>query len=259
VNPPPKPRPALHRRAADAVAKASLFLAYFRWLFMPVGLFALLAVGVHAAADVVDDRLLWLIDRADASFDAFVSQWPLTQPMVNWVGLEQRVWLARALALLWELAADLFLALPALGYEEHASRVPLAQRWKPLWAKVVAHPSGLLVVRPLATLAVSLAGACAVGRMVQGALYLSLRGGLGDGIAGPLARLCAIAALAAVLAAFGGRAFLRNVQHAVSAAPVAGARGRWKRWTAGWLGSLVVAPLALAALVGASPLLSFFR
>ena len=33
----------------------SRFFGAFRWAFMPLGLFALVAVGVHAAADVVDD------------------------------------------------------------------------------------------------------------------------------------------------------------------------------------------------------------
>lgn len=246
-------------RSLSSVAKASLFLAYFRWLFMPVGLFALIAVGVHSAADVVDDRLLWLIDRADAAFDAFVSQWRLTQPMVNWVGLEQRIWLARAIALLWELAADLFLALPAFGYEEHDTRVPLQARWRPLLTKLGSQPSTMIYLRPLATAAICLAGSCAVGRMVQGALYLSLRVAIGDAAAGFLARVAAIAALGGVLVAFGGRAILRNLQHAGEVGDQEKKHVRLQRLVRGGVGSLIVAPLALAALWDASPVLSFFR
>jgi hypothetical protein len=243
----------------SALARASLYFAYFRWLFMPLGLFALIAVVIHAAADTVDHRVLWLIDRADAAFDAFFGQWSLTQPMVDWVGLEQRIWLARSIALLWELAADLFLALPALGYEEHDTQVPLQKRWKPLFQKLLQRPEPMLFVRPLFTAAVVLAGSCSVARMVQGAFYLSLRSVLTDGVAGPAARVLALAALGVVLARFGGRAVLRNVQHANEMAEKDRARTRLKRWTRGLVGSLIVAPLAVGALVDASPLLSFFR
>jgi hypothetical protein len=243
----------------SAVGKASLFVAYFRWLFMPLGLFALIAVGVHAAADTVDDRLLWLIDRADAAFDTFVSQWALTQPMVDWVGLEQRIWIARAFALVWELAADLFLALPALGYEEHDTRAPAVKRWRPLLERVIKQPSLMSLVRPLATAAIALAGSCAVARMIQGALFLSLRPTMGDAAAGPVARVAALAGLAGVLVAMGGRAVLRNLQHAHDVADKERTHLKLHRWTRGAVGSAIVAPLALAALIDATPLASFFR
>ena len=252
------PRPAVER-VLSVVGKASLFLAYFRWLFMPLGLFALIAVGVHAAADTVDDRLLWLIDRADAAFDALVSRWSFTQPMVDWVGLEQRIWLARALSLVWELAADLFLALPALGYEEHDTRAPIHKRWRPIFERMLRRPSLMSVIRPAATAAIVLAGSCAVGRMIQGALYLSLRQSIGDAVAGPVSRVAALAGLAGVLIAMGGRAVLRNVQHAHAVADREKTHLLLHRWTRGLAGSAVVLPLAIAALVDASPIASFFR
>ncbi|HEX4622279.1 MAG TPA: hypothetical protein VH208_11995 [Myxococcaceae bacterium] len=252
------PRPA-HERVISVVGKASLFLAYFRWLFMPLGLFALIAVGVHAAADTVDDRLLWLIDRADAAFDSVVSQWSFTQPMVNWVGVEQRIWLARSLALIWELAADLFLAIPALGYEEHDTRVAIHHRWRPILERVIRRPSLMSVVRPAATAAVVLAGSCAVGRMIQGALYLSLRAPIGDAVAWPISRVAALAGLGGVLVAMGGRAVLRNVQHAHLVADREKTRLLLHRWTRGLVGSAIVLPLAIAALVDATRIAAFFR
>jgi len=53
---------------------------------LPLGLCALVAVGAHAAADVVGDRLLWLVDRVDALFDAVWSSWSFTAPLVEVVG-----------------------------------------------------------------------------------------------------------------------------------------------------------------------------
>src|SRR5258705_368072 len=97
-----------------------------RWLFLPLGLCALVAVGAHAAADLVGDRVLWAVDRVDAFFDWIWSAWSFTAPLVDLVGLTQRTWFARAVALIWELAADALIAIPMLGYAE---RDPAAE-WK---------------------------------------------------------------------------------------------------------------------------------
>jgi hypothetical protein len=236
---------------------------------MPAGLFALIAVGVHAAADTLDDRILWVVDRADAAFDAVVGAWSLTSGWVRWIDFEDRTWIARAVALLWELSADLVLAVPAFGYRERDKGPPATgftalvgtppRRWREMFLDVVRRPTVLRVTRPLATAAVVLAGSCAVARMVQAALYLSTRGGIGDSLAGPMARAAAIGVLLAVLAAFGARAVLRNLQHADNIATAE--RGApWLRvFATGAAGSAIVIPLALAALLDASPLLSFVR
>src|SRR2546429_7526107 len=101
-------------------------VARVRWIFLPLGLCALVAVGAHAAADVVGDRVLWLVDRVDALFDALWSSWSFTAPLVEVVGLTQRTWFARAVALVWELAADALIAVPLLGYEERDA----AREWQ---------------------------------------------------------------------------------------------------------------------------------
>jgi hypothetical protein len=67
-----------------------------RWIFLPLGLGALVAVGAHASADVVGDRVLWLVDRVDAFFDAIWSSWSFTAPLVEVIGLTQRTWFARS-------------------------------------------------------------------------------------------------------------------------------------------------------------------
>ncbi len=262
-------RPAfeqLGKAARGKVDRASHFLGGWRWAFMPLGLLALLAVGVHAAADTLDDRILWAIGRADAAFDWLAGQASLTSPLVDWIGSAERLAIARALTLVWELAADVILLLPALGYREetepHTPRgiARAKQRgWRRLIDRVREDPVPLRVVRPLLTFAIALAGACGVGKLVQGALYLGLLPAIGSGAAGFLARVIAIAALVGVSASFGWRAVLRSVQHAHEVAETLRGHPHRVRMLAGLWGSLLVLPLGIAALVDASPLLSFFR
>ena len=92
-----------------------------RWIFLPLGMCALVAVGTHAAADVVGDKVLFAVDRVDAFFDAIFSSWSVTAPLVDLVGLGERTFFARAVALAWELSADALLAIPLLGYDERAA------------------------------------------------------------------------------------------------------------------------------------------
>ncbi|HVE82726.1 MAG TPA: hypothetical protein VND93_07750 [Myxococcales bacterium] len=233
---------------------------------MPLGLVALIAVGVHAAADVVDDRILWLVDHVDALFDAIAGRFQLTASWVDLIGLEQRVKIARSVALVWELAADVILCWPALGYREKDARKPVIfesslhgrEGFRQLVRRAVSRPTTMRIFRPLAVALISLAGACGVGRMVQGAVYLPLRGGLGDGPAGFLGRAAALVALAAVLYALGWRAVLRTLQDA-DAMCEEGSPSRAEAMWRGLLATAVVIPLAFAALAGATPLLSFFR
>lgn len=257
----------------NPLTRFSKFLGKFRFLFMPVGLFALIAVGVHAAADTLDDRILWVVDGIDAGFDSVFGRWALTGAWVHAIDLNDRVSIARAFALCWEVCADLVLAVPAFGYREQEQGRPARgiysfvgtteRRWRDMFKDVWRRPTVLRVTRPLATLAVVIAGGCAIARMVQGAVYLSQREWLGDGIAGALARGFALFALAGVLLAFGMRAVLRNLQHADEVAleppgPLTSALS-FKIASKGLVGSAIVIPLALAAFLDASPLLSFFR
>lgn len=246
----------------------SRFLGHFRWAFMPLGLLALIAVGVHAAADTLDDRLLVLVDLADSAFDRVVGRYPLTESLVDLLSLERRTTLARALALAWELTADVVLALPALGYREElvaqasssrfSPKLPARDSWRALLVRCLRRPTTLRWIRPLATALVAVAGACTVARLVQGTVYLSWRELLGEGAADVVARGLALAALVGLLWRLGWRAVLRNLQHADTASE-AHARGFARAFAYGLPGSALVAPLALAAALDASPLLSFVR
>jgi hypothetical protein len=248
------------------VSEVSRHVAKIRWAFMPLGLLALVAVGVHAAADVVDDKLLWLVDHVDAAFDAIAGRFELTVSLVELIGLTERVKIARSLALLWELAADVILCWPALGYREKDPHRPVileastegTSGFKQLMKRAWHRPTTMRIARPLAAAMVSLAGAAAVARSVQGAVYLPTRGFLGDGVAGFLGRGLSIVAIAAVLYALGWRVVLRALQDADEISD----EGSPSLPVAMWRGlpaTLIVIPLAFAALVGATPLLALFR
>lgn len=246
--------------------KVSELLGAVRWAFMPLGLFSLLAVGVHAAADGLDDQILVAVETWDAWMDGLLGALSWTDSWVDVVGVSERSVVARSVALVWELLADAVLALPAFGYVESAtasSPALIAAPKRPThWAAIKAQllkPFTLMrVLRPLSAAVLCLAGACAVGRMVQGRLYLAWRELVGEDLASGAARMIAIAALLAVLATLGWRVVLRNLESADIAWEV-GPQVKWRRWTVGFVGSLLVVPLAGVAWLSATPVLSFFR
>ena len=210
---------------AERAARVAERVARVRWIFLPLGLCALVAVGAHAAADVVGDRVLWVVDRVDALFDAVWSSWSFTAPLVEVVGLTQRTWFARAVALLWELAADALIAVPLLGYEQ---RDPAAE-WKLARELLQRTRSPLRLVRPAATLLVAIAGACSVARTVQGSLHLALH-------VGWLASLARAATLVGLLVLLAPRAAFRSLELA-----------RTSRYRAA--AAVVLIPLMIAAVL----------
>jgi hypothetical protein len=159
---------AAHSRGAlTAISRA---LGSARWAFLPLGIFALLAVGIHGAADTVCDRLLWVADRLAEAFDHAMGHFDLTAPLVGAFSFAARTRVARALALCWELAADFCLALPALGFRERTAVPGREPLWRGLLRRSFHKPTTLRLIRPLETAAFVLAGACAVAKMVQAAL-----------------------------------------------------------------------------------------
>lgn len=233
----------------------------FRWVFMPFGLLALLAVGVHGAADGIDDRIRWVVEQLDAIADGLFAQAELTRSWVDAISSAERTGLARGLAFVWELLVDVVVALPALGYFERTQRERLTEAAQSLRAQLVrlkAQPTPMRLSRPIITAAFVMAGAYAVARMVEAALFHALKAGIvPDGINGPLARIAAVGALVLVLSSLGWRAVLRSLQHADE---VCAEHDRTKvsPYFAGWWGTAISLPLALAAFID-TPLLSFFR
>lgn len=241
---------------------------------MPLGLVAIVAVGVHAAADAVDDRLLVWVERFNVAFEAFMAEHESTRHWVGFLTSRRQTEIARGIALGWELLVDLSLALPMFGYFEQTlqERMQSKETWKTLWQRTNFKPTPMRLLRPVLTAIFAAAGAFAVSRMVESALFFSLQSGaLPDAFASPAARALGAAAFLLTAIAFGGRATLRAWQHAdrvclerESAGPVAvfGAPQKKKThspWTAGLIGTALALPLAVAALFDALPLLSFFR
>ncbi|MBK7861798.1 MAG: hypothetical protein IPJ65_24915 [Archangiaceae bacterium] len=254
-------KPPGRRSAAPVLESVSRGVSAFRWVFMPLGLLALVAVGVHAAADSVDDRLRWVIDQLDAALDGVFADFEFTRAWVDAVGSVERTHAARGLAFLWELAVDVTVALPALGYLEESERAPLINpkwTWSAQLLRLRQRPTPMRVIRPVATGVFAVAGAYAIARMVESSLYLALRSGIvPDGINGPVARIAALGAMVLVLASLGWRAVLRALQHADQ---LCEERGKKKggALTAGLIGSALALPLALAAAID-TPWWSFFR
>ena len=151
------------------------------------------------------------------------------------------------------------------------------ESWRTLLQRLNQQPTPMRLMRPILTGIFALAGAYAIARMVDGALFISLRAGVApDAIAQPLGRAIAFLAFLHVSVALGWRAVLRALQHADAACtPVAVAATAAERlallsgqlkpkrgkspWTVGLIGSAIATPLAIAALLDALPLLSFFR
>lgn len=226
---------------------------------MPLGLFALIAVGVHAAADVMDDRILLGVEWLDTWLDALLAQSEHTAAWVNRIDSPERTLLARGVALAWELSVDVFIALPALGYDEHSENERAfaftKETWRSVLGRVNRQPTPMRVLRPLLTLVFVVGGAFAVSRLIESTLFAGLVGDVAPAsVAAPLARILAGLGMAVVLASHGWRAVLRSLQHADVACQTAR-----RPWTAGLWGTALAIPLAVALCLNAEALLSLVR
>ncbi|MCI0571074.1 MAG: hypothetical protein L0Y66_09990 [Myxococcaceae bacterium] len=254
---------AVWAAAVGAVNRVSLWLGGLRWVFMPLGLFALVAVGVHAAADRVDDSLRFVVQGADALMDTVWGRFAWTRSWVDAVGERECTRAARALVLLWELVVAGVMGLPLLGYAEEEAPGPLLvalrRRWGGLVKDVTRRPTLLRVSRPVGALCFVLAGVVALGQTLQASLFHAGSGLLGADAALLVARLLALAAMLGVAASLGGRAFLRHLQHADAVSERDEGRPTVARLLHGLPATVVMVPLAVAALVATAPVMGFFR
>lgn len=245
--------------STSALGSVSRFFGAFRWLFMPLGLFALVAVGIHSAADVMDDRILRLVESLDVFFDGLLAAHDSTAAWVNKIDSRERTLIARGIALAWELAVDAFIAVPILGYDEvdENERKFAFQRdtWKALLQRVNQQPTPMRLVRPFVTGVFVFAGAYSVSRLVESTLFVGLVGGVAPAdIAAPLARIFAGSAMTILLFSHCWRAVLRSLQHADQTCVKA------KRpWLSGMRGNIAAFPLAIFLVLEAEAVLSFFR
>ena len=237
----------------------SRFFGALRWAFMPLGLTALVAVGVHAAADVVDDKILRVVEALDVWLDGLLAQSEHTAAWVNRIDSRERTLFARGLALAWELCVDAFVALPALGYDELDDKerkfALIKETWRTLLARMNKQPTPMRLVRPFVTTIFVFGGAYAVSRLVESTLFVGLVGDVAPAdVAATLARIFAGTAMTIVLFSHAWRAVLRSLQHADETCLASK-----HPWMAGLWGSVLSFPLALALLFEAEALLSFFR
>jgi hypothetical protein len=270
-------------QALKFMDQVSRVLAGFRWLFMPLGLFALIAVGVHSGADIMNNAILRLLDNLATVVIGAVG-WILdglcnlfrmgperaeawTEAFGTSIGLPQRAAAAKWLAFLLELIVDFLIALPALGYREraeanrrlHEVQPRLSRRFSILVAGTVADPTVLRIAAPLATLAVVVAGTSVVAREVQASVFGTFHT-LSVELASSLGRVLAIAAMVASLIALGGRAVARSLEYANARAEEDRSLARpFRRRIRGLATALVGLPVGLAAFWGGSQILSFFR
>ncbi|MFN7134676.1 MAG: hypothetical protein ACK4N5_21535, partial [Myxococcales bacterium] len=193
-------------------------LAAIRWIYFPAAVLAVLALGIHAGADALDDSLLVALDGLDALADAALtavvsSVWPAfgasparTEAAVvrvcELVGLEERTRVAQGVAIGLELLADLLIARALLAGGGEGS--PVKPLWPPPPPKVLARRLAAwtrgrierATLRGLATpamvLALSLAGACAVAQELQSEVFGLARRLAPAGIAGGLSRVVAM-------------------------------------------------------------------
>lgn len=261
------------------LSRISVLIGGLRWLFMPAGLFALVAVGVHVGADRLCDNLLAALDSFDGGFDRVsaavlgavgralgsdaqsIDRWALAA--ASFVDLEQRASFARWSAVVLELVADFVLALPLLGYSEHdrSTRAsPRAPRPDALSAirEAMRRPTLAVLALPAVTAAVALAGACRIAEEMRTETFGLLSGALSPELSGDLARLAAILVLGGACVSLGVRAVAQSIisAHAPQLARPP-RRVRAPSFSTLWR-LAAAAPIGLAAALGIE-LVSFFR
>lgn len=166
------------------LSKLSRTIGLFRGVFLPFGLFAIVAIGIHAGSDRVDDygfvaynfvdaRLdelfTWLIRVVYRAFDvgpATIASH--TFYAIDLVDLEVKDAAARWTALFVELGADLVFAIPIFRHRDDEVRVV------ELVVRTYRDFTLLRVVAPLGAMLASIAGVTIVAQTVQVATHGAL-------------------------------------------------------------------------------------
>ena len=210
---------------------ASRALGRARWLFLPLGLAACVAIGVHAAADALADVLLWRLASLSAWLGDALVELHLASAEALDAGVPTNA--ARGLALAWELSADVALALPLF--------VPLdggpVARTRLIWRAARAVMVVWFVV----------CASCALAEIGRAEVFAALMHETPD--ASRLAQLAAWLVLAIVGPTLG----LRAVIHAFERPVAARAGGLELVW------ACVVLPLFAASLAEMNALVGAFR
>jgi hypothetical protein len=244
----------------SVVSFLASFIDAFRWLYLPLGLVALLAVGIHAGADGMDDRLRLIIERVDALLDNLWGRFELTTPWVDVVGAVERTHLARGVALVWEVAVDFVVAWPVMRHCDERFFEGFATPFTQLRTQLSSlnRSSAVRIVRPIIALVFAGAGSYAIAGLVESALFKTLQSvPLFERWSAMSARFFGLVTMVWLWVVFGVAAVL------VAFAQTSKLSGRTRRAKNGFSGAAVwplaiAIPLAVDALLG-TPVVSFFR
>lgn len=246
------------------LARVSVFLGRFRSFFVPFGLFAILAIGIHSGSDHIDDVTYAFLNVIDTLLDGLLAAvirpvWKFfgardatVQAAIFWavdlIDLEIKDQLARLVALMVELLADVMLALPVFLYREREISL------RGVLQKTMQDPSVLRVVAPISGALASLAGVLIITREIQvftNAELLSIRAA--GSFAGWVASAAGLLALVLVSWRLGWVVTVAAIRWAESRA-IEDERNRIpkkKRRLRGWFTAIIALPISLFAFIDA--------
>ena len=246
------------------LARLSAFVGRFRAFFVPFGLFAILAIGIHSGSDHIDDLNYAWLNLIDSVFDELLAAiirpvWEFfgasdvtTQAAIFWavdlVDLELKDQFARLVALIVELLADVMLALPVFLYREREISIRGTIR------KTMKDPTILRVVAPISGALASVAGVMIITREIQvatNAELLSIRAA--STFAGWVASAAGLLALVLVTWRLGWVVTVAAIRWAESRALVDERNQvpKKQRRLRGWFTALIALPISVFAFIDA--------
>jgi hypothetical protein len=282
------------KREDGPITRLSLTVGKARGLFVPCGLFAILVIGIHVGCNrldhqlfalfnivdaALDDTLTFIIQKVCALFDASAATTDLlTFRAVDFIDMDTKTAAAQYGALLYELATDVLLAVPAFFYGEQTAAEKLIRSRGSMWDSEVTtrfslrtfkerivryfkDPTLLMIAGPLAAFCASIAGVFAVSREMEVAVHSMA------------SKLPSLASASATIAGVLGTlvlfvvAWRMSLRVTIGAAVMAERRSRNdltlsvpanKRRTRGLLTAFIALPIALLALE-ATPMLGTLR
>jgi len=184
----------------------SELLGSLRKLFLPIGIAALVAMGVHLASEVMVHGVFVALGTLDRLFEAMVDAllqafestgWPEegwaernAYAFADWIDIDTRESWSRVGGVLVELLVDFFLVRAALGWEESTPRMDMIASPEQVGFRRVIDTTRIQVTRmsrdvrdyfkditvekiyvPLASLCAVITGSYAVGLAVENALF----------------------------------------------------------------------------------------
>jgi hypothetical protein len=260
-------------------------------LFLPVGIVALVAMGVHLVSDIIVHGVFVTLGAADRSLEAMVDAllpaiesigwaepgWAErnTYAFATWIDLDLRQSWSRVGGVVIELLVDFFLVRAALGWHKPTPRFHIASSQRTGFRRVIDttriqikrmrrevrdYVGDLTVEKayvPLASLCAVIAGCYAVGQALENALFGWLCAS--HPVAGCGRWLATLPAIAVCLL-LGWRMGWRMVVHSLAYCEARSERAHFdglsarKRRLRGLIPAAIILPVILAAALLGTPL-----